>query len=123
MMILPVGYRRTPQARFRIDVVVIAPAIRIQGAVANAPNRRTGEPVRSGTGSDLDLAIASAHFSVDRRQDEPDFGNHVRIDHRGAEDTVLKTAVAHAKAVANGVDGAGTDAGKRILIIPWRGVS
>src|SRR5687768_16705286 len=104
MLVRPVWNSGAPNAGRRVDIVVVAPRIGVQGAVAHAPDRGTGELVGSRASGDLSLPIAPAQFGIDGCQNEAYFSNHVRVDHGGGEDSVLATTVADAQAVANRVD-------------------
>src|SRR5262249_53855964 len=104
MLIFPVRNSRTPTTSHRIDIVIVAPGIGIQGAIADAPDRRTIELVGSRAGRDLDLPITPAQFGINRGQDESHLSDHVRVEDGRAEHAILETPVADAQTIANGVD-------------------
>ena len=116
MVILPVRNRRLPAPGGRVDIVVVVPGIRVQSAVANAPDRGAIELVGPRACRDLNLPVAAAHLRIHRSRDEPDLPDHVGVHDSRCENAVLITAVADAHAVANRIDRIRTDSGEGIVV-------
>src|SRR6516225_4340231 len=55
------------------DLFVVAPCIRVELGIANAPKATSVKLIGAGTGQDLHLAVAAAQFRVNRRENHSEF--------------------------------------------------
>ena len=98
------------------DLFVVGPGIGVELGVSNGPNAAAVNLVRTGFGQDLNLAIAAAHFHVNRRENHLEFTDHVGMQTGDRADAIGIAAVLNAQPIADGIDHAGADTGKgRIL--------
>ena len=91
-VLIPVGpIRRNglPLTRSWIDLAVIVPGIGVQRAISNGPHGAALQLVGSGPCLNNHLSITASHFGVDRRDNETDFLDQIRIHQGGRLDTGL----------------------------------
>ena len=77
MIVGPIRDGRFPCASFRIDLPVVVPGIRVEGAVADSPHSGAMELVRTGPRQELNLSVAAAELCIDGRDNDASFTDQI----------------------------------------------
>src|SRR5439155_24267054 len=82
-------------------IMVVRPTVRIQRGILKAPYGAATKLIGSRSRLDLDRSVATSDFRVDRRQDQSDFANKIRIDDRRRIDSGWPSRVLNHDAIAH----------------------
>src|SRR5262249_33733432 len=78
MRVGPIRLRGLPCSRSGIHLLVVVPRVGIKSTVSAKPHGRSAKLIRTGACKKLKLCIAASHFSINGRDDNPDFADKVR---------------------------------------------